>query len=652
MPTKIGAKKTTASGAAASAASASATTKAKKSTAAKKTAAVADSYAAAIVADPLGIGSIRAARGLKSVGELSASDGIQSEFPIAQLDDLKTVGRHATGFRLDGGSVRGMWVSARRIVEDKKKGFELFFWAHGAALGQFKERFDTLGAKKGTYQFTAADVSESDPDGKAALHRKSKTWSPSSSTALTLGVAGKWKAELNAGEPLALRGAMRIKVFGTPAAASKTLQEVVNKLGLQSVLAPSTPASIERLKMMRFIWQNAYDAAKPLMVKPFAEVTVDQIEAAIGDDGTATDLKAIDKVKLTDEKVAKRAKLASLLLAHDPQAFVDWAKNQYYGQHGIIPNDSYDYGDSGLESAIETAGVKKTSAAYKKAMGSAAPDKDEAHKAFLFGLLAKRDKASAEGLLARDISQVDVDELKAVAKTAGLDTKRAAQLRYEQVYPGYFTVVDPAQVDELYKAGARYLYSTYDDADRVMSMLTGGQKSSLTRFGEGLIIEGKSSSSDFGTGGAVAVFTRLVTKSAVEKGKKASSGSSYSWNYEGKFNNWGGSRPFKVILNKSILARTDWWGFNSDQFGKSTGLSDKTFGAALVKEIDKNYSNSNELMFPIGNDPAYADFVVCETEEQKKALVGKMKAAGMTEYNGKPVGEFVRVEDRFFEHDG
>lgn len=631
------------------AAPASKATKKVATTKAKKAAAAKDVYAAAAPSDPLGIGSVREARGLGTLGELASSDGIRSELPIAKLDELTTYGRHAAGFRLDGGSVRGMWVSARRIVEDDKKGFELFFWSHGAAMQQFKERFETLGAKKSTYNFLAADVDEGAPAGKSALKRKTKTWSPSSTSALALGTAGKWKAELNAGEPLALRGAMRVRVYGAPAAASKTLQDVVNKLGLQSALSPSTPASIERLKLMRFLWQNAYDSIRPLMSKPFDEVTVDQIETAIGTDGTTQDLKAIDKAKLDDEKVAKRAKLSTLLLKHDPQAFVTWAHGQYYGQHGILPNASYDYGDSGLESALEEAGVKSGSAAYKKAVGSSPADPDEARKAFLFGLLAKRDKAAAEGLIARDISEVKPAELETLAKAHGLDAKRKAQLRFEEVYPGYFTVVDPAQVEELHAAGARYLYSTYDDADRVMSMLQGGQKASLTRFSEGLIIEGKSSSSDFGTGGAVAVFTRLVTKSAVAAGKKAGSGS--SWSYEGKFNNWGGSRPYKIILNKSVLARTDWWGFNSDQFGKSSGLSNKAFGKELIKEIDKNYSSSNELMFPIGNDPAYADFVVCETEDQKKKLVAAMKEAGMTEFNGKPLSEFVRVESHFFDYD-
>jgi hypothetical protein len=56
-------------------------------------------------------------------------------------------------------------------------------------------------------------------------------------------------------------------------------------------------------------------------------------------------------------------------------------------------------------------------------------------------------------------------------------------------------------------------------------------------------------------------------------------------------------------------------------------------------------------MFPIGNDPAYADFVVCETEDQKKKLVAAMKEAGMTEFNGKPLSEFVRVESHFFDYD-
>ena len=50
------------------------------------------------------------------------------------------------------------------------------------------------------------------------------------------------------------------------------------------------------------------------------------------------------------------------------------------------------------------------------------------------------------------------------------------------------------------------------------------------------------------------------------------------------------------------------------------------------------------------NDPAYGDFVVCGTDEEKEDLVAAMKKAGFKDYNGKKLDAFVRVEDKFFDY--
>lgn len=64
------------------------------------------------------IGSVRTTRGFPAeIGDLPG-DGIQGTFPIDKLSSIKTPGRHGMGFRLDGGAVRFLWVSARRIEEN------------------------------------------------------------------------------------------------------------------------------------------------------------------------------------------------------------------------------------------------------------------------------------------------------------------------------------------------------------------------------------------------------------------------------------------------------------------------------------------------------------------------------------------------------
>jgi hypothetical protein len=116
------------------------------------------------------------------------------------------------------------------------------------------------------------------------------------------------------------------------------------------------------------------------------------------------------------------------------------------------------------------------------------------------------------------------------------------------------------------------------------------------------------------------------------------------------FHNWSGSRPYKVILNRRVLERTDWYGYNGDNYGRTTGLTAANKGEKIVKTINASYSQTNEIMFPVGNDPAYIDFVVCENEQQKKSLIDHLKGNGIHEFNGKPLDRFVRVETKFFKH--
>jgi hypothetical protein len=597
------------------------------------------------------IGSMREARGAE-VPKNDAIGGISSTFPIDALSTIETYGRHSAGFRLDGGSLRNMWLGVRRIEDPgDKKGYELFFWLQGAAIQTFKERLEEQGAKKSSFQFFAAETKGG--KGKSVLDRSKTTWSPSAQDGLKLEQSGKWIVELNPGQPEALKGAMRIRVFGTDAGAQKALKDVEKKLGLQALFAPPTPNALERFKLVRLLWTVAPEKARALHWKGFDAVTEEQIEKALESAEVAKsgqDMKAIDAAKMTDPAIAKRVGLGALLLEKDPRAFIEWAHSDYYSQHGILPNTTYSWStDYSINNALSEAGVSESSAAYKAA--AKGPPKGEARRVMLYGLLSKKARDTAEALLSKSADDLKIEDVKKALKSAGVEptSKRVKDLRFEEVYPGYFTVVDPSLPDELHDAGARYLYSTADNVDRVWSILSSGQKASLVRFSEGLLIQGKSSSSDFGTGGAQAVFTRLVTKSAIGKAKKSGSDSGYSYDYSSKFNNWGGSRPFKVILNPDILGRLDWWGYNHDNYGRSTNLKAENHGEKLVKEIEKNYSSSNELMFPMGNDGAYVEFVACESDEQKDELIKRLKKEGLDSWNGRPLSEFVRVSTKFFE---
>ena len=589
----------------------------------------------------------RAREVLAGAVKTSMQDDLPSVFPLDDLSKIPNHGRWGAGFRLDGGLVRLMWVQARRQKDTGgKQQYELFFFAQGKAIDMYKARLEKEGAKSQTFNFFGANLPSEGEPHEAVPSLTSSKWSPSAK-ATTLVAEGKYKVELLPASPEALKGACRITVQGDDAEATKTLNEVINKLGMQSVFAPPTPQSLERFKLMRFFWQVAPQELEKLKFKSVDSFDKKAVTAALEEAGLESDsleMKSITSADLSDATLLRRISLAALLVDANPLGFVKWVNDQYQLTSGLVGGDNASNADSSLTSALKTAGIASDSDRYKAAE-AATPDPMLAQKMLRLGLLARKKKAQAEKFLKADLDAVKTPQLHAALKDAGFDPadERFANMRFEQVYPGYFTVIDPKLAEEMAEAGARYLYSTADTAERVWSMLSGGQKSSFARFQEGVHVKGKSSSSDFGSGGAFSIFSRLVTKGAIDKARKGGGGSP-------TFHNWSGSRPYKVVINRSALGRLDWYGYNGDNYGRTTTLKPENRGEPIIKKINDSYSQTNEVMFAVGNDPAYIDFVVCENEAQKKKLVDLLKDKGVESFNGRPIEEFVRIETKFFLH--
>lgn len=569
------------------------------------------------------------------------SGGIRSVFPLDGLESIDTRGRWAQGFRLDGGTVRMMWLSTRRIEDSAQgKGFELFFQAHGSAVERFAERMTKAGAKAGqSFSFWSAQPDTSAGETRASLKRDGQTWSPSGNC---LSLAGDgFVIEFVPKEPEALKGAFRIRVFGDPDAAEAKLAELVKTLGLQSVLAPPTKQTLERFKLFRFLWQVYPEALKQVAFVP-ARLLPEALKSI--DDAPALDAnvrQAIDADPLAGKEIKARLRLMTALYAKSPEAFLEWAKSDASSRDGVFPAQGQPDPNASLRTKLTQSGFDADHAKKVETGGPAV--KDELARALLeLGAWARKSEAHARRAIDRDVETVKLSELEKIAITAGATPERLAKLEFVEVYPGYFTVYDPSLPAQLAKAGARYLYSTADNAERVIDMLLGGQKSSLTRFQEGVLVQGKSSNADFGSGGASSVFSRLVTESAQMNAFKKSG--TYT------FMDWGGSRPYKLIINRSALGRLDWYAYNGDNYGRTTTLKPENHGEAIIKTMNANYVSNNELMFPIGNSPRFVDFVVCGTDAQKKDLVDKLAARGISELNGRPIEAFVRVETSFFVH--
>lgn len=577
---------------------------------------------------------------------------IRTKFPVNDLGSIDTHGRWAAGFVLDGGSVRLMWLTARRVNDaSNKQGFEISFFLQGPAIATMKARMEKAGAQKASFPFYAAELAPGSADGKSTLLRNGPSWTPGQSQALMVDVADKYTVHFADTQPEALKGAVRIRTYGDDATSNAALSEVIDKLGLQHVFAPSSKNALERFKLTRLLWATKPEALESVTWSSYAEVDPQALDHQLDELGLAPDhpaWKALGSIDLEDAKVQKRYRLARLLWDRQPKAFFDWIKAEPAAVHGVLPTVSSGP-ETQLHQALANAGIKPDAPEYQAALEAKKPTAAQVKKLFDLAFLVKSSAPLASPLIQRSLDEVSAAKLKGIVKNAGIDLSadRLDKLELREVYPGYFTAYDPTMPERLKDKGARYLYSTLDNPERVFEVLTAGQKASLTRFQEGRLVQGKSSSADFGTGGAFAVFSRLVTASAIDGAKKGSGG---AYSYASTFNNWGGSRPYKVILNRSILGRLDWYGYNGDNYGRSTNLKSTNHAEAIVETINKSYSSSNELMFGVGNDPHFIDFVVCENEGQKTALTKYLEEHGITSFRGKSLGELIRVETKFFEH--
>ncbi|MBI2375204.1 MAG: hypothetical protein HYV07_14505 [Deltaproteobacteria bacterium] len=434
---------------------------------------------------------------------------ISETFPIQALEKLGAKGIRGQTFMLDGGSLRGLKLRVRRVMDGGTPGFELSFRVTPSKIAPLMKKLEKAGAKRTELAFRGLDLG---PDGIARFTsiRGSLSSSGTHTPSDIETNASQWVQKLEAPKggvvelasnkaAVAVRGYVRIRLQGDDKTCTKQLDGIVKSLGLQELFAPPTQKSKQLHALMRALWQ--------------------------ADNKKAESLSKGDLEKLKPESLAK--------------ALVE----------------------------------------------------------------------------------------------AGFSKERIEALRYEEAFEGHFSVIDPEQANVMAKAGARYLYSTVTTPEHVLSILRDGQKSSLQRYEDGMIVNGMSTNADFSTGGAVGVFTRLVTQDAIYKG-----------------NSWTG-RTYKLLQTHEQLARTDWYGWEGDYFGRRWELdSKKNFGAGLVDSIDdggKSYHTTNELIFSAGNRPENIQRVVATTEADRKKLVDHLKKEGFVPHNGLSIDEFVVLSPKF-----
>lgn len=245
--------------------------------------------------------------------------------------------------------------------------------------------------------------------------------------------------------------------------------------------------------------------------------------------------------------------------------------------------------------------------------------------------LWQADHEAGRGVLDK-LDKAKLGDLDAKLKKAHFSAKRIDALRFSDVSPTHFAPIDPEQAERMMDAGACYLYSTVQSPEHVLSILQAGQKSSLRRYEDGLIVDGMSTNEDFSSGGAVGVFTRVVTQGAIGNGES-----------------WTGRR-YKIILRPEVLARTDWFGWDEDRFGQAWGLKTKdNFGEGLLARIDDHgsYASDNELIFRDSIGPQYIGQVVATSASDRQALIDSLRDAGYAPPDGRSLEELVLLAPEF-----
>jgi len=159
-----------------------------------------------------------------------------------------------------------------------------------------------------------------------------------------------------------------------------------------------------------------------------------------------------------------------------------------------------------------------------------------------------------------------------------------------------------------------------------------GLMSSRERFGRGITVGGGSTGDDFRTGGADSAFTRVVNYKVAPKRGIQDIGGAVS-----------------LILDKSLLSRSDWYAYKSDNFG-DTDFKAHTYDR--LTEAGKASASDNEVMFRAGIPAQFVRGIVCRSQSVKKELLDTLAQKGITQIGTVPINEYtVLVAANQDEHD-
>lgn len=210
---------------------------------------------------------------------------------------------------------------------------------------------------------------------------------------------------------------------------------------------------------------------------------------------------------------------------------------------------------------------------------------------------------------------------------------RLQKLKMGNVFDGYSTLIEEGISKEYVQDGARFMFAGISERDSVVAIIKSkGLMSTNKRVTQGFMGNGASMSADVDSGGSDSVFVRLSTKS--------SQGTQYRTSYR--------AENYRILVDPSEMDRTDWYAYNFDNYGttRESVFNQRTSVRAFLKDVQQNYSESNEMMFRHGIRREKFVGISCETGYLRDELLRGLKAENITEVNGIPIEKFVKVSTR------
>ena len=222
--------------------------------------------------------------------------------------------------------------------------------------------------------------------------------------------------------------------------------------------------------------------------------------------------------------------------------------------------------------------------------------------------------------------------LNTILQEEGIDPGRTGRMVMRKVFDGYQTLVEEGISAEYQKAGLKYLWAGVRRPEAIVGMLNGkGFMSTNTRCLYGMDFTGASPGDDMRTGGSDSVFTRIGVK--MKSGNQPRFDDSYLGGY------------YRVIIDPKELERTDWYAYTSDSFGttEESRMLERPNALDFIKAVSESWRPSNEVMFRHGIPKEHFTGIMCTNEVRRADLLEQLKDAGITEVNGVPIEDFVKV---------